>query len=356
MKRLLLVWLALFAPLAAAGDMRLVPLPPPAQVNPALAELGRHLFFETRLSGDGSRSCASCHVPDKGYADGLALSRGYNGTEHFRNAPGLLSVRLRPRLMWDGRAGDLVGAVREMVLDAQFMNGDARIIAERMRQIPQLHALWRRAFAGQGEKGALRGEQAFAAIAEYLRSLDFGVSAVDRHLAGDAAALPPLAAEGLRLFAGKAGCVQCHHGPLLSDGRVHRLGLPDHPALRREPLRTVSLLRHHAERGLPDPMRERGDLGAYAVSRNPAERGAFLTTPLRGLAHTGPYMHNGRLATLEEAIDFHARGGGPGAELRPIELDAQERKALAAFLQALSAPLDKAIAPPAYDYGSATTR
>lgn len=348
--------LAGFIAPAAAGDMRLQPLPPPAQVNAALAEFGRHLFFETRLSGDGSRSCASCHLPEKGFADGQPLSRGYNGTEHFRNAPGLLSVRLKPRLMWDGRhaGGDLAGVVREMVLDAQFMNGEARIIAERIRQIPPLFALWLRAFAGQGggEKTELRGEQAFQAIAEFLRTLDFGAGPVDAALRGEAAALSPLATEGLRLFTGKAGCVQCHYGPLLSDGKPHRLGVPDHPALAREPLRTISLLRHNAERGLPHPMAERGDVGAYAVSKNPAERGSFITPPLRGLAHTGPYMHNGRLASLEEVVDFHDRGGGPGSELRLLDLAARERQALAAFLQALSAPLPQVVEPPAYDYGS----
>lgn len=340
----------LIAP-ASAADLRLQPLPPPAQVNTALAEFGRHLFFETRLSGDGSRSCASCHLPEKGFADGQPLSRGYNGTEHFRNAPGLLSVRLKPRLMWDGRGSDLAGVVREMVLDAQFMNGETRIIAERIRQIPQLFSLWRRAFAGQGEKPELRGEQAFEAIAEYLKTLDFGETAVDRALRGEAA-LEPLAAEGLRLFAGRAGCVQCHHGPLLSDGKPHRLGVPEHPAIAREPLRAISLLRHHAERGLPQPMAERGDVGAYAVSKNPAERGGFVTPPLRGLAHTGPYMHNGRFASIEDAIDFHDRGGGPGSVLRPLDLSAHERQALAAFLRALSAPLAPVAEPPAYDYGS----
>lgn len=333
---------------ASAADLRLQPLPPPAQVNAALAEFGRHLFFETRLSGDGSRSCASCHLPEKGFADGQPLSRGYNGTEHFRNASGLLSVRLKPRLMWDGRGSDLAGAVREMVLDAQFMNGETRIIAERIRQIPPLFNLWRRAF---GEKSELRGEQAFEAIAEYLKTLDFGETAVDRALRGEAA-LEPLAEEGLRLFAGRAGCIQCHHGPLLSDGKPHRLGVPEHPAIAREPLRAISLLRHHAERGLPQPMAERGDVGAYAVSKNPAERGGFVTPPLRGLAHTGPYMHNGRFASIEEAIDFHDRGGGPGSVLRPLDLSARERQALAAFLRALSAPLAPVAEPPAYDYGS----
>lgn len=347
--------LAGFIAPAAAGDMRLQPLPPPAQANAALAEFGRHLFFETRLSGDGSRSCASCHLPDKGFADGQPLSRGYNGTEHFRNAPGLLSVRLKPRLMWDGRhaGGDLAGVVREMVLDAQFMNGETRIVAERIRQIPPLFALWRRAFAGQGggDKAELRGEQAFQAIAEYLKTLDFAETAVDRALRGEAA-LPPLAEEGQRLFAGKAGCVQCHHGPLFSDGKPHRLGVPEHPAIAREPLRAISLLRHYTERGLPHPMSERGDVGAYAVSKNPAERGSFVTPPLRGLAHTGPYMHNGRLASLEEVVDFHDRGGGPGSVLRPLDLSARERQALVAFLLALSAPLAPVAEPPAYDYGS----
>jgi cytochrome c peroxidase len=347
---LMLAWLVVLAPAAAAADMRLQPLPPPERVNAALAELGRHLFFETRLSGDGSRSCASCHVPEKGFADGQPLSRGYNGTEHFRNAPGLLSVRLKARLLWDGRhAGrDLAGVVREMVLDAQYMNGEARIVAERIRQIPPLFALWRRAF---GEKSELRGEQAFQAIAEYLKTLDFAEAPVDRALRGETA-LSPLATEGLRLFTGKAGCVQCHHGPLLSDGKPHRLGVPDHPALAREPLRTISLLRHNAERGLPHPMAERGDVGAYAVSKNPAERGSFITPPLRGLAHSGPYMHNGRLGSLEEVVDFHDRGGGPGSELRPLDLNARERQALVAFLQALSAPLPQVAEPPAYDYGS----
>ncbi len=331
-----------------AADLRLEPLPPPAQVNAAMAELGHHLFFETRLSGDGSRSCASCHVPSKGFADGLALSRGYNGTEYFRNAPGLLSLRLKPRMMWDGRSTDLAGVVREMTTDAQFMNGNTLIIAERIRQIPPLHAQWRRVF---GEKNELRGEQAFQAIAEFLKTLDYAPGSADAALRGESV-LPPLAGEGLRLFAGKAGCVQCHNGPLLSDGKPHRLGVPDHPALVREPLRTISLLRHYAEQNLPSPMSERGDVGVYAISKQPAERGSFITPALRGLVHSGPYMHNGRYATLDEVVDFHDRGGGAGSELHPLGLSAHERQALVAFLRTLSGPLQQVDVPPAYDYGT----
>lgn len=333
-----------------AEEARVQPLPAPAVVRPQLAELGRHLFFETRLSGDGSRSCASCHAPAKGFSDGQALSRGYNGTEHFRNAPGLLSVRLKGRLMWDGRhaGANLASVVREMLTDGQFMNGDARIMEERIRQLPPLLALWRRAF---GEASEPRSEQLFESLAEYLRSLDFPATLVDSALRGESTALPPAVQDGLRLFTGKAGCVACHHGPLLSDGKAHRLGVSDHPAVLREPLRTVSLLRHHTEMGLPNVMAERSDVGVYAISKKPSDRGRFVTPGLRGLVHTGPYMHNGRYESLDEVVDFHDGGGGAGSELRPLNLSVRERQALVAFLRSLSAPLTPVAQPPAYDYG-----
>ncbi len=346
----LVLGLCAAAPGLAAPEPRLEPLPAPARVNPALAELGRHLFFEPRLSGDGSRSCASCHDPAKGYADGQALSRGYQGTEYFRNAPGLLSVRLRPRLLWDGRGTHLAQVVEEMVLAPHFMNGNGGIIEQRIRQVPALLALWRRAFGAAAEP---RASQAWQAIAEFLVTLDAGDTAVDAALRGDADALPPLARAGMALFTGKARCVQCHHGPLASDGRLHRTGVPAHPALRREPLRTITLLHYLADLGVPDYMAQRDDPGAYAVSKRPEDRGRFLTPGLRALAHTGPYMHNGVFATLEQVVDFYDRGGGARSELRPLNLTAGERQALVAFLRALSAPLQPAAEPPAYDYGTA---
>lgn len=314
---------------------RLQPLPPPAQVNATLAELGRHLYFEPRLSGDGSRSCASCHEPARGWGDGLPLARGYNGTEYFRNAPGLLSVRLKARLTWDGRldGGDLPTAVRDMVTEAHFMNADARLVQERVRQVPQLMVLWRRAF---GDAAEPYGPQIFHAIGEYLKTLDATPTAVDAHLRGEAVRLAPAVREGLALFHGKAGCVRCHHGPLGSDGRAHRLGLADAPALVQEPLRTITLLRHHATLGVPGYMDERGDVGLYAVTKQAGDRARFMTPSLRALTHTGPYMHNGAFATLEQVVDFHLSGGGAGSELQPVALDARERAALVALLRALS--------------------
>lgn len=344
------IMLALVALPAVASEARIEPLPAPAPVRAALVELGRHLFFESRLSGDGSRSCASCHLPAKGFGDGQALSRGYNGTEYFRNAPGLLSVRLKSRLMWDGRhtGADLAAVVREMLTDGQFMNGEVRIMEERIRQIPPLLTLWRRGF---GKASEPRSEQIFESITEYLRSLDFADTIVDSELRGATTALPPTVHEGLQLFIGKAHCVACHYGPLLSDGKPHRLGVAGHPALWREPQRTISLLRYYTEMGLPSVMAERGDVGVYAVSKNPADRGRFITPGLRGLVHTRPYMHNGRYDSLEAVVDFYNGGGGAGSELRPLNLTVRERQALVAFLRSLSAPLPRVVVPPAFDYG-----
>lgn len=335
---------ALAALAASAAEPRLQPLPAPAQVDPALAELGRHLFFDPRLSGDGGRSCASCHEPARGWADGLPLSRGYNGSEHFRNAPGLLSVRLKPALAWDGRlaGSDLGAAVREMITEAHFMNADLNLIQERVRQLPRLMQLWRAAYGAHSQPQAAQVPQAIAA---YLQTLDAAPTAVDRALRGEAVALPAAVREGLELFHGKAGCVRCHSGPLGSDGRAHRLGVADAEALASDALRQITLLRYHGTMGLADAMNERRDVGAYTVSKSPADRGRFVTPSLRGLAHTAPYMHNGTLATLDEVVAFHAGGGGPGSELAPVKLNARERGALVALLRALSGPLPRVDEP-----------
>lgn len=336
-------------PAARAQSPRLQPLPAPAAVKPALARLGWHLFFEPRLSGDGSRSCASCHLPSRAYAGDSDLSRGYNGTEYFRNAPGLMSVRLKTRLMWDGRldGADLPTAVRDMITEAHFMNADGRLIQERIHQIPELLSLWRDAFGPQSQP---YGPQIFVAIAEFLKTLDGGDTLVDRVLRGEKVLLPAAVREGMALFSGKGQCIRCHYGILGTDGKAHRLGVPEHPAIARDPLRTITLLRHHATMGVPNYMAERKDLGSYVVSKQPADRGRFVTPALRGLTHTGPYMHNGLFATLDEVVAFHDQGGGPGSEMQPLGLTARERAALVAFLRAWSAPLPVVVEPPAYDY------
>lgn len=346
----LLVAVLLVAAPARAADA--VSRPPSPAASAALLELGRHLFFESRLSGDGSRSCASCHAPAHGFSEGVALSRGYNHTGHFRNAPGLLGLRLKERLGWDGRyrIDELPKLVEEMLTSPITMNGNPGIVAERVRQVPQLLQLWQLAF---GERTPPSFEGVARAIAAWSAAHDGGDTPVDAALRGDVSALSPRAAEGLRLFTGKAACSHCHSGPAFSDGLAHRLGVPESPQILRDPERTVALLAHHASHGSADPMSERSDTGVHALTRRAADRGRFFTPGLRGVAQTAPYMHNGTLPDLAAVVAFYDRGGGRGSETKPLGLSAGEREALVAFLEALTPRAALAGAPPpAFDYAT----
>jgi len=311
----------------------LAPLPAPPTVNPAMVNLGRQFFFDYRLSGDRSVSCASCHDPRKGWSDGQALATGYSAMEYFRNSPTLLNTALRRRFMWDGRldGGDAGTAVRDMITEAHFMNMDSRLMQERLQQVPEYVALWKK---WRGDD--INGMRVFAALGEFVRSLQSTPAAFDRYAQGDANALGADAQLGLALFRGKAGCVACHHGPLGTDGRLHATGVPEHPDVLRHPVRTITLLRHYATLGMPNYMNARTDVGAYAVTKNRRDLGRFLTPPLRDLKYTAPYTHNGIFATLDEVIEFYDRGGGAGSVLKPLGLTAAEKRALTAFLLTLS--------------------
>lgn len=312
----------------------LAPLTAGAPVDKNVAELGRHLFFDTRLSNDWGRSCARCHDPSRGWGDGAALSKGYSNTDGFRNAPSLVNVLQRRRLMWDGslEGADLAKAASDMMSRPDFMHADPRLVMERIKLVPEYVLLWQKAF---GEKADFSEPRMFTALAEFMKTIESRNVPFDRYLRGDSKALGVSAQEGLRLFKGKAGCIACHNGPTLSDNGFHRLGVPENPDIWTNPLRAISLLRYHAVNGVADPMNVRADLGRYAVSKNDADRGKFLTPPLRDLKYSAPYMHNGVLRTLDDVVAFYDRGGKDG-ELKPLHLSASEKKALVAFLESLS--------------------
>lgn len=321
---------------SAADAPALSALPDAKPGNAAMVALGRQLFFDTRLSGDSSRACASCHDPAKGFGDGQALSAGYTSMAYFRNAPTLINARHRTRFMWDGRldGADAGTAVRDMVTEAHFMNADGRLVQERLKQVPEIVALWQAAFGKGSDPYAPR---MFNAVGEFVKSLESKNVPFDRFVKGDKTALSEPAQRGLALFNGKGGCVACHHGPLGSDGKLHRLGVPEHPDLLANPLRTITMLRHYATSGMPNYMNARRDVGAYAITKNPQDGGRFQTPSLRELAQTAPYMHNGVFQTLDEVVDFYDRGGGgAGTELKPLGLSGDEKKALVAFLLSLS--------------------
>ena len=314
----------------------LTALPESKPAAAAMVNLGRHLFYDNRLAGDWGKSCASCHDPKAGFGGTQALSEGYTSMEYFRNTPSLINLRHRVRFMWDGRldGADAGTAVRDMVTEAHFMNADGRIVQERLKQIPEYVALWEAAF---GKGSDPYSPRMFNAIGAFIHSLESKNVPYDKYVKGDANALSADAKAGLAVFTGKGQCVQCHNGPTGSDGKFHRLGVPEHPDVLANPLRTITMLRHYATSGMPNYMAARTDLGFYAISKEPKDIGKFQTPSLRELKVTAPYMHNGVFGTLDQVVDFYDQGGGgKGTELKPLGLTANERKALVAFLLSLS--------------------
>jgi cytochrome c peroxidase len=342
---------ALAALCATASAEPLAPLPSLKSPNPAQVELGRMLFFDPRLSGDAAISCATCHDPRKGWTDGQALSTGYPGSEYFRNAQSVLNAAHYRRNYWDGRmyGRDLATLVRDHLTEAHFMQVDGRLFAERLRQVPEYEERFRQAMGGEPTFGRTLG-----AVVAFLTTLTSRETPLDRHLRGEAGALSPAAAEGLQLFQGRAGCIQCHGGALLTDQRFHALGVPENPRVHGEPLRHVSFRRFMKTLGVPDYDNLREDVGLYAVTKAPGDRGRFRTPSLREVSRTAPYMHNGVFATLAEVVEFYDRGGGarPGKSplLKPLGLSAAEKHALVEFLGTLAGEVVVVDRPPLPDY------
>lgn len=305
---------------AAGGRERTVPLGlgavPVPQDNPvtvAKIVLGERLFFDRRLSADGSVSCASCHRPDRFFADDVPLSTGIAGKLGDRNAPSLLNAAYAPRLMRDGRSPSLEDQVRYPITHAREMNTSERAVVAFLSAEPSYAGYFARAFGDS----AITWERVAQAIASFERTLLTGNSPFDRFMAGDKRALSESAQRGFDLFRKDAGCAECHHysaeRPFFSDFDFHNSGV----GWQSSP-----------------------DLGRYEVTKAREDKGAFLTPSLRNVAKTGPYMHDGRLATLVEVLDHYARGGETNpfldARIRPLSLTIAERADLIAFLESLT--------------------
>lgn len=319
--------------LAQSKAPELQAMPESKPGNAAMIELGRHFYFDNRLSGDWGVSCASCHDPEKGWGDGQALSAGYPSMEYFRNAPTVLNARHRIRFMWDGRldGADAGTLVRDMITETHTMNMDSRLMQERLKQVPEYNALWKK-----WRNDDINGMRVFNVIGEFIRSLETTNAPFDKFVKGDAAAISAEAKAGYEVFKGKANCVSCHNGPIGSDGKMHKTGVPEHPDVLKNPLRTITMLRHYATSGMPNYMNARTDVGSYAITKDKRDIGKFQTAQLRDLKYTAPYMHNGMFATLDQVVDFYDKGGGEGSVLKPLNLTATEKKALVAFLLTLS--------------------
>ncbi|MCH7930790.1 MAG: photosynthetic protein synthase I [Proteobacteria bacterium] len=321
--------LAIFPSAWAGEDFGPVPA---IDVKAERAELGKRLFFDRRLSGDAAISCASCHIPEKGFADGLALSKAYPGSEGFRNTPTLINTAHKSAWFHDGRLGtNLNDVTREMITESYLMNMDMRLMQERLKQDPVYVEMFKAAGFGEPSNGAVR-----KAIPEYLKTL------TSRGAPFDSGDISPSAFRGFQLFKGKAGCAACHYGPRFTDDQAHNLGVPENLEIFSDPLRHVTYVTYAMFMGIENYMNVRRDVGAHVRTHKAdgSDIGKFMTPGLRELKHTAPYMHNGMFGTLAEVVAFYNAGGGgdrnKDSRLRPLGLTPTEQKDLVAFLEALS--------------------
>lgn len=314
----------------------------PIKVKKELAALGKRLFYDTRLSGDTSLSCSSCHQPDKAFTDGKPLSDAYSGSLHFRNTPTLANVGHRKAWFHDGRLGTNLNDVsRESITETYFMNMDMRIMQERLKQDPVYVKMFKAAGKGEPSNGGVR-----SALQEFLKSITSSGAPFDT------GKMSAAAKAGFELFKGKAGCAQCHSGPRFTDDKPYNTGVGDNPAIWADPERHVTFVTYAKFMGIENYMNLRRDLGAFVRDHKEASKGKFMTPTLRELIYTAPYMHNGTIGTLEDVVEFYNKGGGinlnKDARLKPLGLTGEEKANLVAFLKSLSG---NSFDAPAYNPG-----
>ena len=321
--------------------------------------LGRALFYEKRLSGNGEVSCASCHDPALDWSDGKALAEGLE--EIDRHTPSLWNSALNRWQFWDGRTDSLWSQALQPIEHPKEMGGSRKEVAKLVLNDPELRTLYLETFGPAPEQmdDPNNVERVFVQVGKALAAFEARIltppTPFDQFVSGlqtgdpeDLAALNPLAVEGAGLFFGEARCHLCHHGPLLSDMEFHDIELPREGA--PEPARHGGVAKL-----LTDPFNGRGQHSddveagrerlAY-LNRTPHQRGEWKTPGLRNVARTAPYMHNGVYASLDEVLAHYSTLSDAPARshadtqrvLEPGHFDDAQLQALKAFLQALSSP------------------
>jgi cytochrome c peroxidase len=315
-----------------------VELPEDNPYSDAKADLGRLLFFDPRLSMNSAVSCATCHQPSQGWTDGIPLSFGYSGAVHWRNTPTVINSAFHPKLDWDGKALRLDLQAQGAMKGAVAMNMDPVMLEERLRQIPNYVQRFEDIFG----PGGPWFDNASRAIAVFQSTIISTNVPFDRFMEGDETALSESALRGLSLFTTTAGCSACHKGRLFTDEDYHSLGVPAPEEFLNDPVREITFRYELHARGVDEETYRTAtdDPGLFLVTKNDTDFGQFRTPQLRELGQTGPYMHNGAFATLEEVIDFYDAGGGESKNLdpllRPLGLSGQDKADLLAFLVSLT--------------------
>lgn len=318
-----------------------LPPVPGAKPSKAMIDLGRRLFFDRRLSFNGTLSCGMCHVPEQGFTQNeLATPVGFAGASVKRNAPALYNVAYRPRLFHDGREGALELQIWAPLLAANEMaNPSIGLVVERIAVLPEYRDAFDAAF-GCGPDVVAVGQ----ALAAYERGLLSADSAFDRWYFGhDAAAMTRSAVRGFKVFRDQ-GCASCHtigaDNALFSDDDFHDTGVGYAASQRRAPSSVQLAPGVSVSVATPIEAPVANDLGRYEATLQTADRWRYRTPTLRNVAVTAPYMHDGSLATLADVVDYYIAGGvphaGQDARIRPLTLTARERADLVAFLESLT--------------------
>lgn len=278
-----------------------------------IVELGKALFFDTRLSSSEKISCATCHQPELNWTDGKEKSVGHEGAINKRNSPTIQNSWFYKKLFWDGRAKDLQDQAFAPINSETEMHSEMQDIMRKLRKSKSYPGLFEKAFGDD----AIDPDRMTEAIATFEKTITSGKSRFDEFIEGKKKALTNSELRGLHLFRTKARCMNCHNGPMFSDNNFHNNGF-------------------HLN-GNPE-----NDKGLYAVTHKDDDIGKFKTPSLRDVARTGPWMHNGMMKTITDVLLHYNKGanGNGGAEriIKMLYLDKKEISDLAAFLNAISAP------------------
>jgi cytochrome c peroxidase len=306
-----------------------VPIPENNPPTEATVALGRRLFYDVRLSSDGSLSCASCHNPDTGFSDGRPHSAGFGGKFGTRNAPTVLNAAYSASQFWDGRAPSLEEQAGGPIANPIEMNQAHDVCVSKL----DADASYKTAFSEAFGPGPVTMAKLKEAVASFERTLISGNSRFDRYeYGGDKRTLSAAEVRGLAIFRdeNKGNCASCHtvgdKFALFTDSKFHNIGV-----------------------GVNDEG-EPADLGRYSETKVESDKGAFKTPTLRNIALTAPYMHDGSLKTLKAVVDFYAGGGNSNPYLDPkmknIHLTGQDRADLVAFLESLTGDAPRNAGPP----------
>jgi len=273
------------ASFAAAEELPKVPKglepPPIPEDNPMTAakvELGKQLFFDPRLSFDGTISCATCHDPEKGWSNSDNFATGIKGQRGGRSSPSVVNSAYFNLQFWDGRAEQLEGQALGPIANPIEMGHTLEACIECLNEIPAYKKQFQDVFGTDATEDGIA-----KAIAAFERTILSGDAPYDRYVAGDKKAMSEAAVRGMELFFNKAHCSACHSGPTFSDGAFRNIG--------------VSI------------DREKPDEGRYLITKMLGDRGSFKTPGLRDVHRTAPYMHDGSQATLEEVVEHYNKGG-----------------------------------------------